>query len=95
MKMKPFRFIMGCSTIQVATLAIPHDSPWYMALVAVGFGWVGTGLYQGVRYVQRERKVLMRRQRTAELEMELGLEPLNLHELDDIILDKNKEQQRP
>ena len=38
-----------------------------------------------------DQKLEISRQKTAELEKELGYEPLNLHELDDIITEKKSE----
>lgn len=85
MRMTLLRFNLGTTFIGAVSLAVPDSPAWTIPVAVLCLGWDGTGLYQGVRSLKAHRRMLARHERTLQLEKELGYEPLNLHELDDIL----------
>jgi hypothetical protein len=73
---------------------VPSDPGWVAAYVATGCLGIGWMMWAYVTddpippEVQAQRRLEISRQKTAELEKELGLEPLNLHELDDLVMEE-------
>jgi hypothetical protein len=74
-----------------------HNNPLLTIAYATGVGvmvpWIFWSVFTVDPETKRQRQLEASRQKTAELEKELGYEPLNLHELDDIIKPKKEERQ--
>lgn len=60
---------------------------WMVAMITVSVLQIRSYL-KGDPEAEKERRLAASRKKTAELEEDLGLKPLNLHELDPILLDK-------
>jgi hypothetical protein len=81
-----------------ASLAAPHlhnNLPLTIAY-ATGVGvmvpWILWSVLTVDPEIKRQQQLEASRQKTLELEKELGYEPLNLHELDDILKEARKEE---
>lgn len=62
----------------------------WMAAQGTALGFQMHSYIKGDPEAERERRLAASRQKTAELEKDLGMEPLNLHELDPILLDEQR-----
>ncbi len=66
---------------------------WLIA-AASGIMWVTHGFVNDGERLAADSKRELRRQKIAELEKDLGYEPLNLHELDDILMHEYKQEKK-
>lgn len=88
--MKNMTYILGCGVLTTICASASDSLAVRLPLGIALLGWVGFGLHQGWRWVTVEKakaQELASRRRTAELEKELGFEPLNMHEVDDMLKD--------
>lgn len=66
---------------------------WIVTALAL-ITWVVHGLAGEGKQPAADAKRQLRRQKIAELEKDLGYEPLNLHELDDILMHEHKQEKK-
>lgn len=99
-KLKPIWFIMGSSWWIIFGGQFDALSPGWIAVTSLQVVWlvwgissfIADGSYIGSGMSREEKKRELQRQRTLELERELGIEPLNLDELDPIFEEIDKER---
>lgn len=73
------------------------DSPIWDAVVAVISAlnvFLLAYFYTKGPQLTADQRLEISRNKTAELEAELGMDPLNLHELDDILMNEHKSQKK-
>lgn len=85
-KRKTSKFI-PCLLLNMAWLAVPKTPTWEIPVLLLQFGLVGWMVRDFVTdgMSKAERQLATIRTRIAALEQELGIEPMNLHELDGIV----------
>lgn len=89
--MLPLATIGDEANYGVLTVFISFELVWVVWLVA---SYVADGPYIGSGMSRKEKKKELQRQRTAKLGEELGIEPLNLDELDPIFDEITKGRKR-
>jgi hypothetical protein len=96
-RLKGIWFVLPAAWATLLRPYIPPEPGWiaaYFAGVAAFAGWMVWSFITDDPIppeVATERRLEISRKKTAELEKDLGYEPLNLHELDEIIKPKKEE----
>lgn len=83
----------GATYFNFGVLLVRHHPAVRVGLFGAEFVFCAWAVYSYINVSPEEkakRELETRRNRIAELEKELEIEPMNLHELDDILLDEMK-----